>query len=744
MDSATIDDFDIPPSEGTFYITKAIQNDANQLKTDGLCRPFIISATDKTSIYLAVEQGRHETAVHLKLAPFTLVQLPDQIFYSTYFWYVKCCDDGPEVSDVTKRVQLVYDIYFRVGRCQFGEGQQQEVPLDFGEVTDCHARAQQAFDSLRQTPHPARASLSSYDTTDEGRSRSFGTSDPLPIPLNKKRRLPDDSQSRSKRIFGLDNTGKAPSNSDRIGHQQHIIDINADIRCPERLAETSSDHQTIERSVEASGDVAEESKKLVKKAKAGLKEVDKREKGELIATLPFTLVNGQIEAQLSNTSQLRSRDVQQIWEWAETFGKQAAALTWTLHLISISLRIVLKECGEPVPEVHERPDKMLKWEKGVRILHAMVNRLGPRGMRLYDAYASKNFFFYTSSLKGDKLRANIASEAAERMSQEGVLGDSPNPQVLFLPNWILEMLGGKHGSVFPEQTAQVSWVSLTKTPYRHAKICQILGLDIFADVQVHSPFVRLDHLQSALKSPRQIQGLPSSTKNIVTHPHPVTVQPVSKQQDTSAEHRCQQVLHHGLDATSLSDTRSPFPTRQPHNRSDTLCPTTGVNDSERDAIICPEDSRFDRVTSGGTATSSLEPTPVRNLIEDASPSDNQGLSLDLGNSECSHDTSTDYNTMCATPSTRNQQPYTGHAGSGTDQELPQIVSQYGEYGECQQLGLSPGAFQDQDKNAAAGVERGECADDTDEWMTDLFPNVLGIDELGSTPWFRVESTVDRI
>ncbi|KAG4267441.1 hypothetical protein FPRO04_12879 [Fusarium proliferatum] len=707
MDSAIIDDFDIPPSEGTFYISKAVQNEANQLKTDGLCRPFIISATDKTSIYLAVEQGRHETAVHLKLAPFNLAKLPDQIFYSTYFWYVKCCDDGPEASDVTIRVQLVYDIYFRVGRCQFGEGQQQEVPLDFGEVTDCHARAQQAFGSLRQPPHPARAPLSGYDATDERRSRSFGTSDPLPIPSNKKRRLLDDRQSHSKRIFGLDNTSKAPSNSDRIGHQQHII--NADVRCPEILAETSSDHQTIESSVKTIGDVAEESKKLVKKAKAGLKEVDKREKGELIATLPLTLIDGQIEAQLSNTSQLRSRDVQQIWEWAETFGKQAAALTWTLHLISISLRIVLKECGEPVPEVHERPDKMLKWEKGVRILHAMVNRLGPRGMRLYDAYASKNFFFYTSSLKGDKLRANIASDAAERMSEEGVLGDSPDPQVLFLPNWIWEMLGRKH---------------------EHAKICHILGLDIFADVQVHSPFVRLDRLQSALKSPRQSQGLPSSTKDIVTHPHPVTVQPVSKQQDTSAE-------HHGPDATSLSDTRSPFSTHQPDNRSDTLCPTTGVSDSERDAILCPEDSGFDRVTSGGTATSSsLEPTPVRSPIEKAGPSDiSQGLSLDFGNSECSRDTSVNYNTTAATPSTGNRQPYTGHAGSGTDQELTQRVAQYGE---CQQLGLSPGAFQDQDQNAVAGVERGGCADDTDEWMTELFPNVADIDELGSTPWFRIE------
>ncbi|KAF4502826.1 hypothetical protein FAGAP_936 [Fusarium agapanthi] len=682
MDSATIDDLDIPPSEGTFYITKAIQNDANQLKTDGLCRPFIISATDKTSIYLAVEQGRHETAVHLKLAPFTLVQLPDQIFYSTYFWYVKCCDDGPEVSDVTKRVQLVYDIYFRVGRCQFGEGQQQEVPLDFGEVTDCHARAQQAFHSLRQPPHPARTSLSGYDTTDEGRSRSFGTSDPLTIPSHKKRRLPDDSQSHSKRIFGLDNTGKAPSNSDRIGHQQHII--NADIRCPERLAKTPSDHQTIESSVKATGDVVKESKKLVKKAKTGLKEVDKREKGELIATLPLTLIDGQIEAQFSNTSQLRSRDVQQIWKWAETFGKQASALTWTLHLISISLRIVLKECGEPVPEVHEQPDKMLKWEKG-----------------------------------GDKLRANIASEAAERLSEEGVLGDSPNPQVLFLPNWIWEMLGGRH---------------------EHAKICRILGLDIFADVQVHSPFVWLDRLQDALKSPRQSQGLPSSTKNIVTHPHPVTVQPVSKQQDTSAEHRCQQVLYHGPDATSLSDTRSPFPTHQPHNRSDTLCPTTGVNDSERDAIICPEDSRFDRVTSGGTATSSsLGPTPVRSPIEKAGPSDNQGFSLDLGNSECSRHTSADYNTMAATPSTRNLQPYTGHAGSGTDQELPQIVAQCGE---CQQLGLSPGACQDRDQNVMAWVEHGGCAGDIDEWMK-LFPDVVGIDELGSDQWFRVQTDIGQ-
>ncbi|KAH7462426.1 hypothetical protein FOMA001_g18668 [Fusarium oxysporum f. sp. matthiolae] len=272
MDSATIDNFDIPPSEGTFYISKAVQNEANQLKTDGLCRPFIISATDKTSIYLAVEQGRHETAVHLKLAPFNLAKLPDQIFYSTYFWYVKCCDDGPEASDVTIRVQLVYDIYFRVGRCQFGEGQQQEVPLDFGEVTDCHARAQQAFDSLRQPPHPARAPLSGYDTTDDWRSRSPGASDPLLIPSSKKRRLLDDRQSHSGAIFGLDNTSKAPSNSDRIGNQQHII--NADVRCPEILAKTSSNHQTIESSVKTIGDVAEESKKLVKKAKAGLKDRD--------------------------------------------------------------------------------------------------------------------------------------------------------------------------------------------------------------------------------------------------------------------------------------------------------------------------------------------------------------------------------------------------------------------------------------------------------------------------------------
>ncbi|KAF4455916.1 hypothetical protein F53441_1854 [Fusarium austroafricanum] len=149
----------------------------------------------------------------------------------------------------------------------------------------------------------------------------------------------------------------------------------------------------------------------------------------------------------------------------------------------------------------------------------------------------------------------------------------------------------------------------------------------------------------------------------------------------------------------------------------------GRNDGSgpQNAAVGIRGDQFDRVTSGGAATSSsLEPTLVRSPIEEASPSDiNQGLSLDFGNSECSRDTSANYNTMAATPSTWNRQPYTGHAGSGTGQELTQVVAQYGE---CQQLGLSPGAFQDQDQNVVAGVEHGGCAEDTDEWMK-LYPNV---------------------
>jgi hypothetical protein len=99
----------------------------------------------------------------------------------------------------------------------------------------------------------------------------------------------------------------------------------------------------------------------------------------------------------------------------------------------------------------------------------------------------------------------------------------------------------------------------------------------------------------------------------------------------------------------------------------------------------------------------LEVTPVRSLIEEASPSGiNQDLLSELDNSRCSLATSENHNTAAATPSTGHRQPYTHDSGSGTDQVLTPIVAQDGK---GQLLGLSRSELQDQDQGLVAGAER---------------------------------------
>lgn len=118
------DGFNLPHGDDMHYISRADQLVALGLENEGLWRPFRISTTKNTSIYLVVWQEQHEAPVRLVLSPFTLPQYPHQTFHGAHIRYTRCCHQGPNQTAIAETLRRVWDAFLPLSGCRFDTDKQ--------------------------------------------------------------------------------------------------------------------------------------------------------------------------------------------------------------------------------------------------------------------------------------------------------------------------------------------------------------------------------------------------------------------------------------------------------------------------------------------------------------------------------------------------------------------------------------------------------------------------------------------
>ncbi|KAF5009481.1 hypothetical protein FDECE_4304 [Fusarium decemcellulare] len=484
MSPQQTDDFNVPLGSDIYFISRRDQQEAIKLEGQGLCRPLQISTTTATSIYLVVWHEHHEAPARLMLSPFTIPQFAHQIFYGASLWYTRCCATGPRRDAITKTVRRVYNIYFPLGKCHFDDNNQKEMPIA-AAITElsCHERAQLGLDLLLNPSHSAHSKRAHGFS--HGQTSYLGS-----ILAEVPRRSPKRPRLDNHDVDSAYWSDTLPDASRPASHRQDN---------PEQYNPASTrsqqDHPQQDHQEKGNTTPEEDAQSLVKKALKGLKELHvKNLDVEFLALLPVQLTNRTIEVKVYETMQ-GAQNSTTIWELGDRLAEKAQSSAWLMFLISASLRVVETKMGRNAPNLDDHEERRrLRWTNGILILNKIVNSVGVVGFRLYDAYGKKNFRFSNSACKPPDDRDLIVQLATNAILEKRISAPA-HLHILYIPYVIWTIFD----CAYEENLSQ-------------ADVCKILGLENFADFQIHSPFVPLEQLYSE-------QQRLQPNKNTIGAPH---------------------------------------------------------------------------------------------------------------------------------------------------------------------------------------------------------------------------------
>jgi hypothetical protein len=379
------DGFTIELDLDSLYITREAQENAANLKKQGLCRLSQISREKETSVFFAVWHGEHCAAVNLRLSPFTHRRIQHQTFYIVYFWYSRC-RHGPELDLVAEQVQLIVDTHYSyVGCCEYAKRyvawtsrvdrnisparRGKLVPIEEEEGASCHSQAQLGFDLLLELEekHPVLKAWE-YETSCSKLSRRKAAC------KTSKKRLHDGSSPIA--------SAEATLHGSLEPQQQDHDDIWSLCAATAKLQLPKEDDTETKKKSSA-----------LKKAIAGLKSAGKKAALAPLFISVFQVDVSHLTIHLPEAEGFNSPNPldtsKGLWTMADQVQNHGTSFQWLLRMTCAAIRIVLRNVfnRNVNDDVESQEAKKKKWERALLMLHRMVNHLGPVGARLYDAYA---------------------------------------------------------------------------------------------------------------------------------------------------------------------------------------------------------------------------------------------------------------------------------------------------------------------------------------------------------------------
>ncbi|RSL93785.1 hypothetical protein CDV31_014575 [Fusarium ambrosium] len=343
-------------------------------------------------------------------------------------------------------------------KCQFDKPNHREVHISVLAELSCHERAQRGLDRLQQGPN----------TSLEKQLDDF------PIePLDAAPEFPTERPRKRPRCNGPQQ-GRLPTPTDS---RQDNPRENNEEKATRGSEQDESDVQT-----------------LTLKAMEGLAKLRVTDKdtglpGELdfVAKLPVQFNNDCIRVE-EYMGQHCAQDSTSIWESACRHRNRAKDINWLLCLVSTCLNMIETSMCKTVPSLGSNEERRRsRWAKGISILNRIIDQVGFAGLRLYDAYGVKHFYFSEYAGKAGADRKRIADSVAKAILEKGMSGPA-NSRVLYIPYLVRVLFDARFG----ERISQ-------------GEVCKILSLESFANFQISSPFVSLQELYTEMmriQSPR--------------------------------------------------------------------------------------------------------------------------------------------------------------------------------------------------------------------------------------------------
>ena len=269
----------------------------------------------------------------------------------------------PVISTRTSKVgcSLILNPNLLVGSCQALP------PIDVDEGTPCHTRTQLAFNILTGRLQPLEKWKYDKISTD----------------LKVKQRQAKKTQRR-----GLKITPSLPEEDDESGVTPppapdptepkvgSVLALCASIAASQAMGDLSSDTETDDDSP---------AKQLFKKLKDGLISAGERE----TTANSISIVDSKLVLHLpSETVQLDN--IEQVWAKASELVKKAAVISWFLRVLYTCVKLGRRKLLQDVTDANVSEEKKkTRWMHGILMLNRMVNKLGQKGLRLYDAAAGE-------------------------------------------------------------------------------------------------------------------------------------------------------------------------------------------------------------------------------------------------------------------------------------------------------------------------------------------------------------------
>lgn len=391
-----------------------------------------VSGVHTTRVHFLVQYEQHWAAVQLSISPFSLVQFPSQIFYSSSFRYSLCCHPPPKVHLINSVVQRIYDAHFHPSQWSFSPqycSTHESRGLNNG-VAD--------ITCAKKTEKALLDYICSVDADADTVIRAPPRDSNIQISSRNKRRRLDNSHERTDSDSDRNN-GAAANRSvadAAAAAEGSVVDDGA-------AAEGSVDKYKPKNAV----------KIIANKIRSGIRERTKqirKSKEEAVSTekqpenppAKFATLFELFATQSTEPKPIEDL-ITTLWVEANGLIQVSEYIAWKYLFICSCLRIL--------HDLRDETKAVKRWVTATRIINSIVNGLwehwGPVALFVYEAFARKNYSLGHLPRYGEEMWRDVASAVVNDLSGEQLPSELRETEMFHPPASVSTMLNMHYSDV---------------------------------------------------------------------------------------------------------------------------------------------------------------------------------------------------------------------------------------------------------------------------------------------------------